>query len=86
VTGLPGSLESVRLALDNVDSELGRLLTDVSGPGGDQARAAAYRTRAQLWSDLATLSFDDVQAGDLLSRAARHAAAYDLELAQACHP
>lgn len=75
---LVGSLESARVRLDAADARLARLLRSGPSPARASALARAYAERASAWRDVGRLSVEDVMAGDVLGRAARRAAEYDV--------
>ena len=77
MTDLMSSLEAAREALDQADATVTRLLEGRRAAGRDLALARALADRAQAWRGVAQFSFDDVVAGDLLRRAAQHAASFD---------
>lgn len=85
MTDSMSSLDAAREALHRADATVTRLLGRPRGPDRDSALARALTDRARAWRAVAQFSFDDVVAGDLLCRAAQHAASYDDLMARRQH-
>jgi hypothetical protein len=75
LTGSLSSLETARAALDEATARIANARTDQ--PGRLPELRQAHADRALVWRAIAKLSFADIVAGDLLARAAQHAADYD---------